>query len=102
MHTINGCVHKCDYCGLGCGVNFMLDLERVGEELERNFRERPHQRLYRYDLSSDYPAFEPEYGASELFGEVFARNDMFLLVYTKWQEKNQILLPCSFLLLPQR
>lgn len=83
MHTINGCVHKCDYCGMGCGVNFMLDLERVAEDLERNFRERPHQRLYRYDLSSDYPAFEPEYGASELFGEVFARNDMYFLVYTK-------------------
>lgn len=83
FHTINGCVHKCDYCGMGNGVNFMLDLERVGEDLERNFRERPHQRLYRYDLSSDYPAFEPEYGASEFFGELFERNDMYFLVYTK-------------------
>jgi DNA repair photolyase len=83
FHTINGCVHKCDYCGMGCGVNFMLDLEEVGKDLERNFRERPHQRLYRYDLSSDYPAFEPEYGASELFGELFERNDMYFLVYTK-------------------
>ncbi len=83
FHTINGCVHKCDYCGMGCGVNFMLDLEEIGNDLERNFRERPQQRLYRYDLSSDYPAFEPEYGASELFGELFERNDMYLLVYTK-------------------
>ncbi len=83
FHTINGCVHKCDYCGMGCGVNFMLDLEEIGKDLERNFRERPHQRLYRYDLSSDYPAFEPEYGASELFGELFERNDMYFLVYTK-------------------
>ena len=91
MHTINGCVHKCDYCGMGCGVNFMLDLERVAEDLERNFRERPHQRLYRYDLSSDYPAFEPEYGASELFGEIFARNDMYFLVYTKSDNTDHLL-----------
>ena len=83
FHTINGCVHKCDYCGMGCGVNFMLDLEEIARDLERNFRERPHQRLYRYDLTSDYPCFEPEYGASEVFGECFARNDMYLLVYTK-------------------
>ncbi len=91
IHTINGCVHKCDYCGLNCGVNFMLDLERIGEDLERNFRERPHQRLYRYDLSSDYPAFEPEYGASEFFGELFQRNDMYLLVYTKSDNTDHLL-----------
>ena len=83
FHTINGCVHKCDYCGMGYGVNFMLDIENVARDLERNFRERPHQKLYRYDLTSDYPCFEPEYGASELFGEYFARNDKYLLVYTK-------------------
>ena len=83
IHTINGCVHKCDYCGLGCGVNFMLDLEDIARDLERNFHERPHQKLYRYDLTSDYPCFEPEYGASQVLGECFARNDKYLLVYTK-------------------
>ena len=83
IHTLNGCVHKCDYCSAGCAVNFMLDLEDFAKDLERNFRERPHQKLYRYDLNSDYICFEPEYGASEVLGECFERNDKYLLVYTK-------------------
>ncbi len=83
IHTIEGCVHRCDYCGQSYFVCFLLDLEDFVTDLERNFRERPHQLLYRYDLKSDYPCFEPEYGASELLGECFARNDKYLLVYTK-------------------
>lgn len=83
IHTIEGCVHKCDYCSESYFVNIMLDLEDFVVDLERHFRERPTQRLYRYDLKSDYPCFEPEYGASELLGECFARNDRYLLVYTK-------------------
>ena len=91
IHTINGCVHRCDYCGTGYAVNFMLDLERFAQELDRNFQERPHQKLYRYDLSSDYPCFEPEYGASEVLGECFARNDKYLLVYTKSNNVDHLL-----------
>ncbi|NOZ23658.1 MAG: hypothetical protein GXP25_21495 [Planctomycetes bacterium] len=83
IHTINGCAHRCDYCQMGYAINFMLDLEEFAKELERNFKERPEQKLYRYDLTSDYPCFEPEYGASELLGECFAKNDRYLLVYTK-------------------
>ena len=91
IHTIEGCVHKCDYCTQSYFVNFMLDLEDFVVDLERNFRERPHQRLYRYDLKSDYPCFEPEYGASELLGECFSRNDMYLLVYTKSNNVDHLL-----------
>ncbi|MEW6357142.1 MAG: radical SAM protein [Planctomycetota bacterium] len=83
IHTINGCVHRCDYCQMGYVVDFMLDLEEFAKDLERTFKERPEQKLYRYDLTSDYPCFEPEYGASELLGECFTRNDRYLLVYTK-------------------
>jgi len=105
VHTINGCVHRCDYCALGYAVNFMLDLEHFTQELERNFQERPQQKLYRYDLSSDYPCFEPEYGASEVLGECFARNDKYLLVYTKSNNIDHLLdlpykehLPCYWTL----
>ena len=83
IHSINGCVHRCDYCGLGYAVNIMLDLEEFALDLERVFRERPGQLLYRYDLTSDYPCFEPEYGASRVLGECFQRNGRYLLVYTK-------------------
>jgi len=91
IHTIEGCVHKCDYCTQSYFVSFMLDLEDFVVDLERNFRERPHQKLYRYDLKSDYVCFEPEYGASELLGECFARNDKYLLVYTKSNNIDHIL-----------
>jgi len=83
IHSLNGCVHRCDYCGLGYAVNIMLDLEAFAKDLERTFREHPYQMLYRYDLTSDYPCFEPEYGASEVLGECFQRNGKYLLVYTK-------------------
>lgn len=83
IHSINGCVHRCDYCGMGYAVNFMLDLEEFAKDLERVFQEHPYQMMYRYDLSSDYPCFEPEYGASEVLGECFQRNGKYLLVYTK-------------------
>ena len=83
IHTLEGCVHKCDYCTQSYFVNVMLDLEDFADELDRHFQERTSQRLYRYDLKSDAPCFEPEYGAHEVLGEVFARNDRYLLVYTK-------------------
>ena len=83
IHTIEGCVQKCDYCGQSYFVNLMLDLENFAGDLERHFRQRPHQKLYRYDLKSDYVCFEPEYGASEVLGESFSRNDKYLLVYTR-------------------
>jgi len=83
IHTIEGCVHKCDYCTQSYFVNYMLDLEDFCIDLERHFAERPQQRLYRYDLKSDAICFEPEYGASELLGECFSRHDRYLLVYTK-------------------
>ena len=83
IHTLEGCVHKCDYCTQSYFVNLMLDLEDFALDLERHFAERPAQRLYRYDLKSDAPCFEPEYGAHKVLGEVFARHDRYLLVYTK-------------------
>ena len=91
IHTLNGCVHRCNYCGLGYAVNFMLDLEEFTKELDRHFQERTTQKIYRYDLTSDYPCFEPEYGASETLGECFARNDRYLLVYTKSNNVDHLL-----------
>ncbi len=91
IHSLEGCVHKCDYCGQSYFVNLMLDLEDFAAELERNFIERPHQKVYRYDLNSDYVCFEPEYGASELLGECFSRHDKYFLVYTKSDNTDHLL-----------
>ena len=83
IHSIGGCVHKCDYCGQGFIVNILLDLEEFCDALTEMFHERPEQKLYRYDLFSDILAFEPEYGCSEVVGECFAKNDKYLLLYTR-------------------
>ncbi len=91
IHTAEGCVQKCNYCTQSYFVNLMLDLEDFAVDLERNFRERPYQKLYRYDMRSDYVCFEPEYGASELLGECFSRNDKYLLVYTKRNDVQHLL-----------
>ena len=105
VHTLEGCVHKCDYCCQGYFVNVNLDLEDLCVDLERHFAERPQQRLYRYDLYSDAPCFEPEYGAHETLLECFARNDRYLLVYTKSDNVDWLLdlphkahLPCYWTL----
>ena len=84
IHTISGCMHKCDYCGQGFLVDMMLDLEEFCDVLREMFAERPEQKLYRYDLFSDILAFEPEYGCSEVVGRCFDEtDDKYLLLYTR-------------------
>lgn len=84
IHTLRGCVHKCDYCGQGFLVNMMLDIEDFCERLAAMLARRPEQKLYRYELHSDILAFEPEYDASRVIGECFAEtDDQFLLLYTR-------------------
>ena len=83
VHTLGGCVHKCDYCGQGFIVNLMLDIEDFCQHLAHMFRARPEQKLYRYDLYSDILAFEPEYGASQVLARCFAEHDNYLLLYTR-------------------
>ena len=83
VHTLAGCVHKCDYCGQGFLANIMLDIEALCEHLSAMFRRRPEQLLYRYDLYSDILAYEPQYGACELLARCFAEHDKYLLLYTR-------------------
>ena len=83
IHTVNGCVHRCDYCGLGSVVILQLDVERAAEQAARTFARYPEQKLYRYDLTSDIPCFEPEYDAVRVLSRTFAEWDKYLLIYTK-------------------
>lgn len=84
IHTVAGCVHKCDYCAEGYVVNIMLDLEEFADHLAGLFVRRPQQKLYRYDVWSDTICFEPEYGASAVLADCFAESgDKHLLFYTK-------------------
>ncbi|MBN2584247.1 MAG: hypothetical protein JXL80_14390 [Planctomycetes bacterium] len=84
LHSLKGCVHKCDYCHEGYIVNLMLDLEDFADHVYRMTLDRPEQKLYRYDMYSDAICFEPEYGSSAVLSEMFARTgDKYLLYYTK-------------------
>ena len=84
IHSLFGCAHRCDYCHEGYVVNMMLDLEDFADHVYRTVMGRPQQRLYRYDMYSDSICFEPEYGASAILSETFARTgDKWLLFYTK-------------------
>jgi len=92
IHSLLGCVHKCDYCGQGYIVNFMLDVEDFADRVYDRFWRRPQQKLYRYDLKSDSICFEPEYGASAILSETFSRtDDKFLLYYTKSDNVDHLL-----------
>ncbi len=91
LHSLMGCPHKCDYCYEGYLANIMLDLEDFVEHIYPVIMSRS-QRLYRYDMYSDSICFEPEYGASALLSEMFARSgDKYLLYYTKSDNVDHLL-----------
>lgn len=84
IHSIFGCVHKCDYCSLTNIVNMMLNLEEFVAELDGLVKRTPWQTLYKYDNQSDTICFEPEYGASELLVDYFSQQEKAcLMLYTK-------------------
>ncbi len=84
LHSLNGCVHRCAYCDQAFIQTIMLDLEDFADNVSRTIASRPHQKLYRYDMYSDSICFEPEYGASQILADVFAKSkDQYLLFYTK-------------------
>ncbi len=92
LHSLNGCVHRCAYCDQAFIMTIMLDLEDFGEQVSRTLVERPHQKLYRYDMYSDSICFEPEYGASQILADVFAKSkDQYLLFYTKSNNVDHLL-----------
>ncbi|HUS47844.1 MAG TPA: hypothetical protein VNA25_28225 [Phycisphaerae bacterium] len=92
IHSLTGCVHKCNYCYEGYVVNIMLDLEDFAENVYQTTLRRPHQKLYRHDMYSDAICFEPEYGSSAILSEMFARTgDKYLLYYTKSDNVDHLL-----------
>jgi len=74
VHTIVGCHFRCAYCNLGWFVNILLNIEDFIDHLDQNIAEHcPKQTLFQWDNYTDAPCFEPEYGASKLFVEYFAK-----------------------------
>lgn len=92
LHSLNGCIHRCAYCDQAFIMTLMLDLEEFADHVSRTLVARPHQKLYRYDMYSDSICFEPEYGASQILANVFAKSkDQYLLFYTKSNNVDHLL-----------
>ncbi|MFW5798880.1 MAG: spore photoproduct lyase family protein, partial [Planctomycetota bacterium] len=84
FHSVVGCPYQCSYCGLGVGVlNVAVNIEEQIEMLDHWTTLNNFQTLYKWDNSTDINAFEPEYDATRLFVDYFARTPRkYLLLYT--------------------
>ena len=96
FHTIDGCLHRCLYCGSSSNqvVTLAMNLEEfVGKELDRIVQENPWQKVFRYQTQvSDALCFEPEYGACQVFGDYFASlDDRYLLLHTSSANTDHLL-----------
>lgn len=96
FHTIHGCLHRCLYCMAGANqvVVLPVNLEEFADtELDRIVRENPWQKVFRYQTQvSDALCFEPEYGASKVFGDYFAgQDDRYLLLHTSSANTDHLL-----------
>ena len=84
LHSAWGCLHYCDYCNIGGFLHIMLNIEELVERLPAMLADNPWCQLWKYDNHTDIPALEPEYGATKLLVDFFARQpQQFLMVYTK-------------------
>ncbi len=90
IHCAYGCAHACAYCHVADLLNITLNLEELADCVEDLVRHHPTQQLYKFDNLTDTICFEPEYGASRIMVERFARfrddptaPDAYLMLYTK-------------------
>jgi spore photoproduct lyase len=92
MHCAFGCLHACDYCHIGSLFNIMTNLEALAEHFRVTIAENRWCRLWKFDNMTDTIALEPEYGASEIMVNLFAKqHDAFLLLYTKSDNVDHLL-----------
>ncbi|MFQ6133322.1 MAG: spore photoproduct lyase family protein [Armatimonadota bacterium] len=94
LHSVIGCPFRCAYCSFG-GVNRVLvNIEDYLDHLDDWLALAGDQRLWKWDNYADVNCFEPEYGASELFVEYFARQeDRYLEIYAGKSDNVDYLLP---------
>ena len=92
IHGAYGCLHECQYCHIGSVFNIMTNLEALVDALPGLWAENPWCKLWKFDNYTDTITLEPEYGASELLVNFFARQtDNFLLLYTKSDNVDHLL-----------
>ena len=94
LHTIAGCPYMCDYCSsLSEVIVIGLNVEEFMGQMDPWVASCPEQTLFKWDNASDTLCFEPEYGATEMLIDYFARKDgkYFLLYAGKCAEVDWLL-----------
>ncbi|MGD9517874.1 MAG: spore photoproduct lyase family protein [Armatimonadota bacterium] len=84
--TIEGCPHRCRYCGCGQLLNVMTNLEEFAERVVApTLAEHEWQKCFRCNTTaSDTLCFEPEYGLHRILTDVCADfGDRYLYVHSK-------------------
>jgi len=92
VHTMDGCPHKCVYCGFGKVMVVMLNVEELVERVARCCELNPWQKVYRYDINGEALALEPEFGATQAFVDFFATTeDYYFLIHSKSSNVDHLL-----------
>lgn len=85
MHSFWGCHFRCAYCNLGHVANIYVNVEDWVSHIEhglRHLEKAPDQKLFQWDNGTDVVCWEPEYGATEMLVDLFARQSgKYLEVY---------------------
>ena len=83
IHTMDGCPHKCVYCGFGTVMLVMVNVEEFVQRLDTLCELNPWQTVFRYDINGESLALEPEFGATKQLVEYFAGTDRYFLIHSK-------------------
>ncbi len=85
LHSFWGCHFRCAYCAMGHIAQIYANVEDWVHHIERNLdrlEKAPDQILFQWDNGTDNVCWEPEYGATRLLVELFARQpDKHLEIY---------------------
>jgi len=94
LHSIIGCPFRCAYCSFGTINRVLVNIEEYFEHLHDWLALGGEQRLWKWDNWADVNCFEPEYGASALLVEYFARQQAkYLEIYAGKSDNVDHLLP---------
>jgi len=85
LHSFWGCHFRCAYCNLGHIAHIYANVEDWVDRIESNLGDMPNspsQKLFQWDNGTDVVCWEPEYGATKMLVELFARQqDKYLELY---------------------
>lgn len=84
IHLVQGCPHRCFYCGLMHRLTMMMNVEEYLTKLAELSAKNPWQKTWLYEDDSEALAQEPEYGGLPAIMEFCAQSeDNYVIIHTK-------------------